>query len=50
MRATHLTTDYGFSAQELRKFFGWATSTMADNYSHLNVEDIARKMASVTNQ
>ena len=45
IRATHLTTDYGFTAQQLRQFFGWASSSMADNYSHLNMEDIARKMS-----
>jgi len=45
LRATHLTTDYGLTGQELRHFFGWASSKMADNYSHLNVTDIARKMS-----
>ena len=45
MRATHLTTDYGFSAQELKQFFGWASTTQADVYSHLSQIDIARKMA-----
>jgi len=45
MRTTHLTVDYGFTAQELKKFFGWASSKMADSYSHLQVIDIAKKMS-----
>lgn len=45
LRTTHLVTDYNFSAHELQKFFGWASSKMADAYAHLDVEDIARKMA-----
>ncbi len=43
-RVTHLITIYGFSAQELKKFFGWASSKMADTYSHLDITDIAKKL------
>ena len=45
IRATHLTTDYGFSAQMLKKFFDWGSSNSADTYSHLDVEDLAKKLA-----
>ena len=44
MRTTHLTSDYGFSGQELKHFFAWASSKTADSYTHLNLDDIARKM------
>ena len=43
-RVTHLITIYGFNAQELKKFFGWASSKMADSYSHLDITDLARKL------
>lgn len=44
IRTSHLITDYNFTAQELRVFFGWASSQMADAYSHLEMGHIARKM------
>jgi len=44
LRLTHLTTDYGFSAGELKNLTGWSNTSPADSYIHLNWMDIARKM------
>lgn len=44
LRATRLVTDYDFSNQDLQRYFGWAHSSRADTYVHLNVGDLLAKM------
>ena len=43
-RATYLVLDYGLSAAELKQFFNWSNSAPADNYVHLNVDNLIDKM------
>jgi len=40
LRATHLVVKFGFNGQQLKKFFDWSRSDMADNYVKLNTKDI----------
>lgn len=40
LRATHLVTKFGFNGQQLKHFFDWSRSDMADNYVKLNTKDI----------
>jgi len=47
LRLTHLATDYGFSGQELKHFVNWSSSNTADNYVHLNVDNLINKMMEI---
>lgn len=42
-RDTHLVRDYKFSAAELRHFNNWRSSSTADIYTHLNLDDLLNK-------
>lgn len=44
IRDTHLVLDYGFSAAELKQYNNWASSITADNYVHLNIDNLIDKM------
>ena len=44
LRATYLTTKYGFTHSELKQFFGWTSTAPADFYVHLNIENLKEKM------
>jgi len=43
-RVSILTSDYGFSEAETVHFIGWSDSRAASTYTHLNWENIAKKM------
>lgn len=40
LRATHLVVKFGFNGQQLKHFFDWSRSDMADRYVKLNLNDI----------
>jgi len=40
LRATHLVIKFGFNGQQLKTFFDWSRSDMADNYVKLNTKNI----------
>jgi integrase len=40
LRATHLVVKFKLNGQQLKKFFDWSRSDMADQYVKLNTEDI----------
>lgn len=40
LRATHLVVKFKFNGQQLKHFFDWSRSDMADNYIKLNTKDI----------
>lgn len=40
VRATHLVTKFGFDGQQLKHFFDWSRSDMADRYVKLKLEDL----------
>jgi integrase len=40
VRATHLATVFDFDGQQLKRFFNWSSSNMADYYVGLKLEDI----------
>lgn len=40
VRATHLVNKFGFDGQQLKHFFDWSRSDMADNYVKLKIEDL----------
>ena len=44
LRATHLVTMYKFNNTQLKEFFGWSNSNLADFYVRLHGEDLAHKM------
>lgn len=44
IRITHMVRELGLSGADLKQFNGWASSRMADNYTHLNLTDLINKM------
>jgi site-specific recombinase XerD len=40
IRATHLAVNMGFSAYQLKSFFGWSSITPSDFYVKLNTKDL----------
>lgn len=40
LRATHLVSEHNFNGQQLKYFFDWSRSDMADNYVKLNTKSI----------
>lgn len=49
MRNTHLVVDYGFNAQELKQYNNWGTSSSADSYVHLNIDNLVTKFGAKSN-
>ena len=43
-RATHLTTLYGLSAQELQNYIGWSDIRTTAIYTHLNWKNVSHKL------
>lgn len=44
VRLTHLKTEYGYDALDLKQFTGWKDTRPAEVYAHLDVRNIAEKM------
>jgi len=45
LRATNLVKRFHLNAQQLKQFFNWSSSVTADNYTHLDTEDLRNKMS-----